>query len=65
MTFQDLYSVRRNRGLKSEVVDDFHTPFELLEKRPLTGKFSQMFSKRIQGDIDPRLVCTFGEIWPL
>ena len=32
-------------------------------KRPLTGKFSQMFSERIHGDIDPRLVCKFREIW--
>jgi len=32
-------------------------------KRPLTGKFSKMFSKRIHGDIDPRLVCKFREIW--
>jgi len=34
------------------------------QKRPLTGKFSKMFSKRVHADIDPRLVCKFREIWP-
>jgi len=33
-------------------------------KRPLTGKFSQIFSEMIHVDIDPRLVCKFREIWP-
>ena len=50
--------------MKSEVVDDVYAPFDLFGKRPLTGKFSQMFSESILGDIDPRLVCKFGEIWP-
>jgi len=36
----------------------------LFWKRPLTGKFSKMFSERIHADIDPRLVCKFREIWP-
>jgi len=57
MTFQDFYSFRRNRGLKSKVVDDVQAKFDVFEKRPLTGKFSQMFSKSIHADIDPRLVC--------
>jgi len=33
-----------------------------LEKRPLTGKFSKIFSTSIHRDIDPRLVCKYGEI---
>ena len=46
MTFRDLYSFRRNRGLKSEVVDDDHVPFELLgEKRPLRANFHKRFPK--------------------
>jgi len=32
-------------------------------KTPLMGKFWHMFSERIHGDIDPRLVCKFHEIW--
>jgi len=47
--------------LKSEVVDDVHAKVGLLEKRLLTGKFPQMFSERIHGDIDPRVVCKFRE----
>ena len=49
--------------LKSEVVDDVHAKVGLLEKRLLTGKFPQMFYERIHGDIDPRVVCKFREIW--
>ena len=65
MTFRDLYSFRRNSGLKSEVVDDVQAKFDDFGKRPLRGKLSKMFSKRIHGDIDPRLVCKFREIWPI
>ena len=64
MTFQDLYSFRRNRGLKLEVVDDVQAKLDVFGKRPLTGKFSKMFSERIHADIDPRLVCKLREIWP-
>ena len=63
MTFQDLYSFPRNRGLKSEVVDDVLAKLDVYGKRPHTGKFSKMLSERIHGDIDPRFVCKFGEIW--
>ena len=64
MTFRDLYSFRRNRGLKSEVVDDVHAKVDLSGKKdPLRANFQKMFSERIHGDIDPRLVCKFREIW--
>jgi len=63
MTFEDLYSFRRNCGLKSEVVDNVQAKFDFSEKRPLTDKFSQNFSERIHADMDPRLVCKFREIW--
>ena len=63
MTFRDLQSFRRYRGLKSEVVEDGRPKVAFLEKSPLTGKFSQMCSERIHGDIDPRPVCKFREIW--
>jgi len=33
------------------------------KKSFLTGKFSKMFSERIDADIEPRLVCKFREIW--
>ena len=33
-------------------------------KRPHTGKFLQMFSKRTHADTEARLVCKFREIWP-
>ena len=59
MTFQDLQSFRRYRGLKSEVVDDVHAKVDLIGKK----KFSKMFSEKIHGDIDPRRVCKFCEIW--
>ena len=58
MTFHDLYSFRRYHGLKSEVIDDVHAEVDLFgKKRPLTGTFSKMFSKKIHHDIDPRIVC--------
>jgi len=66
MTFRDLYLglLRRNRGLKSEVVDDDHVPCQVFGKTPLTDKFSEMFSERIHRLADPRLLCKFREIWP-
>jgi len=41
----------------------FTQKLTFFEKRPLTGKFSKMFSKRIHHLSDPRLVCKFSEIW--
>ena len=32
-------------------------------KRPLRANFQKMFPERIHGDIDPRPVCKFREIW--
>jgi len=48
---------------EAEVVEDGRPKVAFLEKSPLTFKFSKMFSKMIHGDIDPRLVCKFREIW--
>jgi len=45
--------------LKSEIVDDDHG---FLEKRPLKGKFSKNYSKRIHHVTESRLVCKFREI---
>ena len=56
MTFQDLYSFRRNLFRKSEIVDFDHAKMEVFwEKRPLTGKFSQMFSKAPTEHTETRL----------
>ena len=44
-------------------VDDVHANVDLFEKRPLTSRFSKMFSKRIHHLSDLRLVCKFREIW--
>jgi len=41
----------------------FKPDMRFSEKRPLTGKFLKMFSKRIHANIDPHLVCKFREIW--
>jgi len=49
--------------MKSEVVDELQAQVDVFRKRALTGKFSQLFSERIHGDIDSRLVCKFREIW--
>jgi len=46
MTFRHLYSFRRNRALKSEVVDDDNLPLEVfLEKDPLRANFHKSFPK--------------------
>ena len=50
--------------MKSEVVDDVHAPFDLFGKKTPYRQIFSNVSERILGDIDPRLVCKFGEIWP-
>jgi len=60
MIFQDLRLFPRNRGLKSEIVDDDHG---FLEKRPLKGKFSKNYSESIHHITESRLVYKFREIW--
>jgi len=45
VTFQDLQSFRRYRGLKSEVVDDVHAKADLFEKDPLPSNFPKCFLK--------------------
>jgi len=62
VTFRDLYSFRRYRGVKSEVVDDVQAKVDLFKKTLLTGKFKKKCFP-IHGDIDPRLVCKFRDIW--
>jgi len=42
----------------------FKQNLTFVEKRPITDKFSKMFSERIHGDIDPCFVCKFREISP-
>jgi len=61
---QDFKSFQRYHGLKSEVAEDGRPKIAFFEKRPLTGKFSKIFSERIHHLSDPRLVCKFREIWP-
>jgi len=49
---------------KSEVVEDGRPKFASLEEKdPLRTNFHKCFAKRIHGDIAPRLVCKFREIW--
>ena len=46
MTFQDLWSFRRYRGLKSEVVVDVHATVDLFGKKdPLWANFQKCFPK--------------------
>ena len=46
MTFQALYSFRRNRGLKSEVVDDVQVKFDVFGKKtPYIQIFTNVFRK--------------------
>jgi len=63
MTFQDLQSFPRNRGLKSEIVDDDHGCFGKTD--PLRANFQKKnnYSERIHRLIEPRLMCKFREIW--
>ena len=53
----------KSRGHKSELVDDVHAPFDLFGKKTPYRQIFSNVSERILGDIDPRLVCKFGEIW--
>jgi len=47
MTFRDLYSVRRIRGLKSEVVDDVQAKFDVFGKK---DPYGQIFKNAFQKD---------------
>jgi len=42
----------------------FTQKLPLGEKDPLRANFPEMFLETIHGDIDPRFVCKFREIWP-
>jgi len=56
--------MRSYGGLKSEDVGNFDEKFAFLEKRPLTGKFSKLSSKRIHRLTGGHVVFKFREIWP-
>jgi len=45
MSFRDLYSFRRYRGLKSEVVEDFSQKVAFLKKDPLRENLQKFVSK--------------------
>jgi len=58
MTFRDLYSLQRNCGRKSEIVDCDQAKLEVFwKKRPLTGKFPKKYSERTHHLSESRLVC--------
>jgi len=54
--------LRSYGGLKSQDVEKSILLF--LEKQPLMEKNSKLFSERIHGDTDRRVVVKFREIWP-
>jgi len=59
MTLRNLYSFRRNRGLKSKVVNDDHVPCEVFGKKDPLGAnlktpYGQIFKKVFRKDSPPR-----------